>query len=91
MWTRSVSARVTHRPQGKWAGELQLQQLRSAGNKETQGGPRGWSVKITPGDDSTGPSRLRGSGREQREEPAGQGTGVFWGRRSEIEGNPGVA
>lgn len=48
-------------------------------------------MKITPGDDSTGPSRLRGSGREQREEPAGQGTGVFWGRRSEIEGNPGAA
>ena len=64
MWTRSVSARVAQRPHGKWAGEL-WRQLRSAGNKEMQGGPQGWAVKTTPGDGSAGP---KAKGKWQRTE-----------------------
>lgn len=43
-----------------------------------------------PGDGSSGP-KAKGSGREQKEETAEQGTRVFRGRRPEKKGNSGPA
>lgn len=79
MWTRSVSARVAQRPQGKWAGEL-WRLLRSAGNKEMQGGPKGWALKTTPGDGSSGP---KAKGKCQRTEGRNCRTGNMSVQRKE--------